>query len=343
MEKIKSLQSLRALAFIEVFLGHCGISPFFGAFGVSVFFVLSGFCMAVNYIPKIEEVPRGVRGSILFALGKVKKLYFLHIVMTLLSFVLRGVPQSTGDILRLIINVLLLQSLFPRTDVYFAYNGISWYLSTYMFICLFAPAILRAVSHRTDVKQVMTAAALVISVMLLLGVPLSVYKVPVGDDFAKWFTYICPASRILDFTLGALFGQMYLVRGKSSISAGKTAALALAALIYLSLYDLVVRSGAVGFQYGFFFAPATVLFMLAFSLSGGAAARLLTWKPLVALGDLSSSAFLIHQLSIQGLRVLAFLPSGITSLTALASAAFALTMVLAYIYSRLSKTAKIMA
>ena len=48
--KIESLQILRAIAFFEIFLGHCGIRIFTGSFGVSIFVVLSGFCTALNYL-----------------------------------------------------------------------------------------------------------------------------------------------------------------------------------------------------------------------------------------------------------------------------------------------------
>ena len=45
--QLKSLQGVRALAFAGIFSSHCGCSDL-GAWGVSVFFILSGFLMVYN-------------------------------------------------------------------------------------------------------------------------------------------------------------------------------------------------------------------------------------------------------------------------------------------------------
>ena len=68
-KQIESLQILRAIAFLEIFLGHCGITFFTGAFGVSIFIVLSGFCMALNYLPKADKISLSpVRILLIFSL-----------------------------------------------------------------------------------------------------------------------------------------------------------------------------------------------------------------------------------------------------------------------------------
>jgi len=74
--KNKALQGLRAIAIIAIFISHSELGKFeyFGAWGVSVFFVLSGFLMLFNYLPR-EEYPEFGFG---FAWGKIKKLYPLH-------------------------------------------------------------------------------------------------------------------------------------------------------------------------------------------------------------------------------------------------------------------------
>ncbi len=345
-KRIDSLQSLRALAFIEIFLGHCGISPFMGALGVSIFIILSGFCMAINYIPKSETLPSDVIGCVKFAVSKVKKLYLLHIITAFFAVLLRGAPESITGFIKLAINILLLQSLYPSSGVYFSYNGIAWYLSTYMFICMFAPVILRFIAARNEKKQLIIHTLLIIILMLVCGLATSVIHVPLGDDFAKWFTYICPAYRLLDFALGVILGQAYLMRKNlPELSTAKSVTMLLIAGVLLCLYTSFLRLGLGGIQYNLYFAPVSLLLISLFARSGGTLMKLFKAPMLIKLGNLSSTAFLIHQLTIQGLRQLMIktgLQSGRLSLALLALVSFAATLVLVKLYNGIrSATPKI--
>lgn len=53
---IGALQGLRAIAFLAIFLSHSGIGPFgcFGAWGVSLFLMMSGFFDVISISSKIE-------------------------------------------------------------------------------------------------------------------------------------------------------------------------------------------------------------------------------------------------------------------------------------------------
>lgn len=147
MNKIKSLQFLRACAFLAVLAAHCDFPLLEGSMGVSIFFVLSGFCMAINYIPRAESLPSSFKGCVRFGCGKIKKLYILHLLMiAYVVFFLWGMPDSFSDVVILIIHALLLQSLFPSSAVITPYNGVSWFLSTYMFVCMAAPFIIKCLA-----------------------------------------------------------------------------------------------------------------------------------------------------------------------------------------------------
>lgn len=76
--KIDSLQTLRAVAFIGIFLNHAGSNIQWAAWGVSVFFTLSGFLMYYQYEDK--ELECSVKNNMSFSLNKIKKLYPLHII-----------------------------------------------------------------------------------------------------------------------------------------------------------------------------------------------------------------------------------------------------------------------
>lgn len=71
--KITSIQALRACAFIGIFASHTGMLAL-GAWGVSIFLVLSGFIMFYAYIGR--DLETGVEKNIMFSIKKNKKVVF---------------------------------------------------------------------------------------------------------------------------------------------------------------------------------------------------------------------------------------------------------------------------
>jgi peptidoglycan/LPS O-acetylase OafA/YrhL len=78
--KIQSLQILRALAATSVVYLHIGCEPWFGGFGVDIFFVLSGFVMC--YITDSGESGKE------FFLRRIARVVPLYWLLTLFAFVL---------------------------------------------------------------------------------------------------------------------------------------------------------------------------------------------------------------------------------------------------------------
>lgn len=84
---IKPLQGLRVIAFIAVFLSHAIDTPT-GAWGVSLFIILSGFVMTYSYWDRSEEKGTlSIKDSISFSIRKIRSLYPLHIIMLVAAFV----------------------------------------------------------------------------------------------------------------------------------------------------------------------------------------------------------------------------------------------------------------
>ena len=86
--KLNSLQGLRLLAFLLIYLNHSfwllGIGKIFdfGARGVEIFFVLSGFLVAYNYGDRVFDC--SWKNCTLYAYNKLKKFYILHFITFLL-------------------------------------------------------------------------------------------------------------------------------------------------------------------------------------------------------------------------------------------------------------------
>mgnify|MGYP001064821916 CR=1 FL=1 len=154
-KSIDSLQALRAWAFMGVFLTHTDIMFLkLGAWGVSVFFILSGFLMTYNYYGKKRIESVSFTKNISFAWNKMKHLYPLHIVtmlaMSIFMFIGEGTIPISQVSVRIFLNLLLLQSWTPiQCDI----NGVSWYLCVTMFLYFLFPYILRGMERKYSVKK----------------------------------------------------------------------------------------------------------------------------------------------------------------------------------------------
>ena len=137
--KIKSLQILRAMAFLGILTYHCEATNL-GAWGVSVFLIMSGFLMVYNHIH--SAIPCGMQNQASYARKKLRKLYPLHILMLIMILILLrntlfhnlSIKSSLTTGLKIVSNVFLLQSWIPNSKYYYAMNGVSWYLSVMAFI-----------------------------------------------------------------------------------------------------------------------------------------------------------------------------------------------------------------
>lgn len=148
--KILNIQGLRFLGYLIVFLNHAGwlISDTkyfdFGARGVEIFFILSGYMVAYNYSDRI--MPANWKYSFQYMISKAKKFYFLHFITLMLmvaylgrNFILhREYPGGLGQFgTDLILNVTLLKSWYWPSA--FSFNGVTWFLSSILFAYLLIP------------------------------------------------------------------------------------------------------------------------------------------------------------------------------------------------------------
>lgn len=210
--KIESLQAFRALAFLCIFSSHCGITAL-GACGVSAFLVLSGFVMYYTYNDRTMK--SGFVNSCRFSIGKIKRLYPLHI-LTMLSAVLIeyymfrdfSFNRIKDSIIQVIINVMLLQTWIPTSAVYFSLNGVAWYLSACAFIYAVFPYVLKLLKKIKGCKQAVCIMFFIYCLQIMIG--FCTKDINIYDNFSKWVTYILPIFRLGDFCIGSCLGYIYV-------------------------------------------------------------------------------------------------------------------------------------
>lgn len=203
--KIASLQALRTVAFLGIFLYHCGITDL-GAWGVSVFFILSGFVLSIRY--GRSNISRSWYAAWHFMLKRIQKLYPLHLI-TMCLFLLTA--DRTTDVLKNLwvktaLHIALVQSWIPKEEIYYSLNGVSWFLSTCVLMYFLFPWILRMLNMQEWVCLLgITLSIYLMQILVVCGI--SVLELP--DAFIKWITYICPLFRLGDFIIGACFGLVF--------------------------------------------------------------------------------------------------------------------------------------
>lgn len=225
-ERLDALQALRALAFLGILLCH-GYNDRFdvaGKWGVSVFFVLSGFLMMYSY--EERELKCSLRDNLRFAFQKLRRLYPLHLIMTLViapvalqellrSFSMRGLFKEGFG---LFMNLTLTQAWMPKTYYYFSWNGVAWYLSACTFLYFMFPFLHRWFQRNGRKGCAILCMAGTFTLMLMAGCVGDLLPIParLSDDFTRWFTYVSPLYRLGDFTMGCCLGHLFLNRTDES-------------------------------------------------------------------------------------------------------------------------------
>jgi peptidoglycan/LPS O-acetylase OafA/YrhL len=125
------------------------------------------------------------------------------------------------------------------------------------------------------------------------------------DSFVRWLLYASPYLRIGEFVLGALTAQLYVALQRRDVTRRENAlggALFWAAALSVLLVTYVEYSPDVPttifrkMNMNFALAPSVALLVFCAARYRGAASRLLTSRPAIALGEASYSIYLVHSI-----------------------------------------------
>lgn len=147
-KRIDSLQALRAIAYTAIFVSHAyTCNGFPGAWGVSVFLVLSGFVL--TYANWNKDIRGTLKEGVSFSKKAIGQLYPLHLLMLALVIITNirlFVSGNLNGIAELLIrsacDILMIQSWVPFSNIWNAVNGVSWYLSVLLLISVLFPIII---------------------------------------------------------------------------------------------------------------------------------------------------------------------------------------------------------
>lgn len=327
---IDSLQALRAWAFMGVFLTHTDIMFLkLGAWGVSVFFILSGFLMTYSYYGKKRIVSVSLTENILFAWNKIKHLYPLHIItmfaMIVFMFTGEGTISIMQAIVRILLNVLLLQCWVPiQSDI----NGVSWYLCVTVFLYFLFPYILRNMERKYSISKARWMLVILFLIQIGVGGGIgshiqkfnSMESVWIQPNLTRWFVYFFPPVRALDFAIGCNLGYCFLIDGSKKLTKKTTTLLELltiALIIVANVCTIKARFGTghgdttIASAYSELWWTYTIIFTVSSCMiiwlfakpERGYISGYLVNRFTIYIGNISSFTFLIHSVVFRYIEV----------------------------------------
>ena len=309
--RAEQLQFLRFAAFLNVFLLHVGelihvpFSTWNSAISsVSFFFILSGAATGFSGYAKMCELSwRAVADDIC---RKLKKMYPLYFLVTFFSVFYSDLPTLLANHafadaftpLKLFVkHLLLLQSWFPAG--YFGFSGVGWFLSTLLSLCLLNRPLMVFLKKTEKCRHYFLLYGFLIAFFLLLT---TVYCYLTRNTDMPFTQYVFPPARAGEYLSGMVLG-FGLHRWQSQCKPRtKTVlpftVLEIAVLVFWGVAVLAAPDSDSWCNYTVCWVVPN-LFVIGVYLCGfGQISRLFRWKPLVKLGDITFTCFLIHQVVI---------------------------------------------
>ncbi len=317
-----------------VFAGHANLANT-SAKGVTIFFLLSGFLLILRH--EADPLPLRVLPSLRFSWRHIRRLYPLHLIMSAsaLPFLVRAMKGDTAAILkRAAVNVLLIQTWFPKADIRYSMNNLSWSLSAMVFLYACFPALRRATAGLRDGRRILAWTTGI--GLLQLCVCVVLHGAVRDPELYKSLTYNSPIYRIGDFAIGCLLGRLYLAReGTRTGTAGSTVLLAVF-LLTVACSDLLPTETTLWWKRTVYALPAACCVIWLFAENGFAPVRALSsFRPLVYIGSVSGYAYLIHEMIMRHIRhVYPIMNRDVPHRLMLAVVSLILTVVLSEVYRR---------
>ena len=327
--RIKSLEVLRALAFIGVMLcnsGMFGMGPL-GYWGVSIFLVLSGFVSVLNQYQK-EAIKTSPEEVMKYAIGKIKKLYLLHVLTTLALAIFSFIGEKTEPIEKILThlftNLLLIQEWLPLENI--SINGPAWFLCPLFLSYFIFPFVINKMKKKyTKRKALFSIIALYITQVLISliskNIPLNEYEenMFLVYNVSEWIIYYHPITRAMEIIIGYNLGYLYINRTKENIAKATLKEASVLILIFLS-YFLAISTG-IKTEYQqlipttntndwwrrtILYTPTTCLLIYLFAFEEGKISKILTNKVTLYLAKISSYGFLIHNVVYRYLETIMY-------------------------------------
>jgi peptidoglycan/LPS O-acetylase OafA/YrhL len=314
--QLSPLTGLRGIAAYAVLTAHAldssfiygSVQPFHAPasrlayFGMSLFFVLSGFVIQHNYGVLFAKEPFG-RALYQFFVARFARLYPLYIVTLIPALAYLPSPYFLNEWWAGLAYLTLTQSWFNMQMATFAPD---WSISTeWFFYFAFVPLTLIVV-RRPALTLILASAAGVVALGVLftyyqasaiaLVEQCCVHDTKVSSSAWGWLIYFSPLTRLPEFILGMLAAKTYAVmseRPHNRLVGSIVITVCLAWCVTVVFTKISASSILALLASNFIFAPALALLMLNCCLNNdGLLNRILSARPLMFAGEISYSVYI---------------------------------------------------
>jgi peptidoglycan/LPS O-acetylase OafA/YrhL len=302
---IKPLTSLRFFAAAGVIYGHFGYAYNTAGLGVSFFFMLSGFILTHSYYQNFNSFKFSKIKSLW--ISRAARIYPLHLITLLVSIPLAFHEGGSIGIPALIENATLLQAWYPNHIQVFSFNSVSWTLSNEIFFYLVLPIILLLTNKLEMHKKLYTSGVLLVLCILFTAFIMNKFKpIPYSIPFSWrwWLILVSPYLNLFTFLSGVFLSFIHhnIKDSKLIASRFRASICEISVIIISTAYFLLTLENMIFSSIFFMYGLPLALLILIFSLQRGIISKFLSLKPIVYLGEISFSIYMVHQIVIRGVE-----------------------------------------
>lgn len=279
---------------------------------VALFFVISGFLL---YLPvaraAIEDRPQ--RPGRMMLLRRAVRLVPLYLLIVLVVWSISNPDMSEAHWADLFSHLTFTQ-VYSNQYIFWT-DGPAWSLAVefhfYLMIALAIPLIGWWARRSTNRRAVLCGVLALPVLMAVAGTGWLIWAIHIspqpGDAWAVWFN---PLAKAPIFAMGLLLA-VAVAAGKR-ISGRRIRVILGASALALFLGATLIRPvlpGETGQWLGLIFGISSALFVAMIVMNDETEMKWLTWKPLVAIGVLSYSIYLLHEPIMRLARYSGILPA----------------------------------
>lgn len=296
--RLDFIDGLRGLAIAMVVLRHYYLGVYtpslpritdvmsLGYLGVSLFLILSGFCVTWAYVGQNAREFRWQEFAIRRA-TRILPAYYAALAL----FIIVSLPMPWSEFIwQSVTHLTMTHNFFYSTVL--ALKGPFWSLALESQLYVIFPLLFLGYKRFGILKVLLF---IFVIQMTFRGFVASYIGTEYNELTFVWQYSL--AGRVLEFTLGVL--AAVLIRQQVLAPRFKLLTKALPAFAFLSLaaaYIAKHTSGATAPLTDLLWALGFFAMLLGASLHGSLLNRILSWRPLVQLGVISYSVYLLHQL-----------------------------------------------